>query len=572
MTAIVSRLGSVVDAVDMFCGFGGTSQGIVDAGAELRLGVNHNALAIEVHAANFPDADHVRADLLDETASRYADPERLPPARLLVASPSCRHHSPANAKKVYAKGPGQLQLGDDGNDDRHLLSERSRVTAMCPLRYAAKHRPEAVIVENVVEFAHWGANRDGSTFRWWLNEWDLLGYETECVFLNSGFFPPCPQSRDRMYVVIWRRGNPRPDLDHRPDAYCTSDRCNGELVTAMQAWKPTKPTWPLARWGKHGPQYNYRCTDCNQVVTPISYSAATAIDWSDLGPTLGDRDRPLAPRTIDRIKRGLRKFRHYPLVVLADGQLVSMVIPNRINGRPYNPTGEAPPTVVAGANHLNLASVVLPAAGNTYERPGQTRARHTAQQLFSQTGTLEHGIASMPFFVEMRGGGSITAGQHPVTGPMHTVTAGGMHHGLAIAGFTKVNGGPNDTAWHPPIDQLGAVTARDTTGLLSATLPLTHANSSDRARHAIEPFATLTTARERYLINAPGDVDLDDVHFRMLRPDPELRRAMAFDDDYILLGNKTQMTAGLGNAVTPPVATWLTGRVLATLDTQAVAA
>jgi site-specific DNA-cytosine methylase len=53
--------------------------------------------------------------------------------------------------------------------------------------------------------------------------------------------------------------------------------------------------------------------------------------------------------------------------------------------------------------------------------------------------------------------------------------------------------------------------------------------------------------------------------FRMLEPHPELRRAMAFDDDYILLGNKTEMTAGLGNAVTPPVATWITGRCLDTL-------
>jgi len=42
----------------------------------------------------------------------------------------------------------------------------------------------------------------------------------------------------------------------------------------------------------------------------------------------------------------------------------------------------------------------------------------------------------------------------------------------------------------------------------------------------------------------------------MLEPDPEFRRAMAFEDDYILLGNKMQVVSGLGNAVTPPTATW----------------
>jgi DNA (cytosine-5)-methyltransferase 1 len=60
--------------------------------------------------------------------------------------------------------------------------------------------------------------------------------------------------------------------------------------------------------------------------------------------------------------------------------------------------------------------------------------------------------------------------------------------------------------------------------------------------------------------------DLMATRFRMLEPHPELRRAMAFADDYILLGNKTQMTAGLGNAVTPPAASWITARCLATLS------
>jgi len=61
------------------------------------------------------------------------------------------------------------------------------------------------------------------------------------------------------------------------------------------------------------------------------------------------------------------------------------------------------------------------------------------------------------------------------------------------------------------------------------------------------------------------DEELGAIRFRMLSPDPELRRAMAFADDYILLGNKTQVTSGLGNAVTPPVATWITRQCLATL-------
>jgi DNA (cytosine-5)-methyltransferase 1 len=44
---------------------------------------------------------------------------------------------------------------------------------------------------------------------------------------------------------------------------------------------------------------------------------------------------------------------------------------------------------------------------------------------------------------------------------------------------------------------------------------------------------------------------------------------MAFADDYELVGNKRQMAAGLGNAVTPPVAEWVVGRLLDTLSGRA---
>ena len=555
MTALVRRIGSVVDAVDMFSGFGGTSGGIQAAGADVRVAANHNAHAIDVHAANFPDTEHHVADLVDVEAPTYIDPEDLPAARLLVASPSCRHHSPANSKKLYRskRNPTLLDLlAEDEGDDLYAASERSRVTMVCPLRYAAKHLPELVIIENVVEACKWGPDRDGSTFRWWLGEWDKLGYDHENLFLNS-MAMGVPQSRDRYYGVFWRKGNPAPDLEHRLPVDC--DRC-GESEAA-QKWKPTKKTWPLPRWGKLGPQYTYACVRCGADVDPIVPGAWTAIDWSDLGPTIGERVRPLAPKTLDRIRRGLEKFADAP-------------------------------------------AIIIPAAGNTYERAGQTRARAITEPLFAQTGTLQHGIATRPFLVEMRGGGSVAAGQHSVLDPMHTVTAGGLHHGfvstmvgthehalnqnrrlhepltalttrghhgLVTSMYTKVNGGPTDTAWHPVTEQLGTITGRDTTALLSAlTLPLTH-HHGDRARHVGDPLATLTASRERYLAAAPApEIDLDAVHFRMLKPDPELRRAMAFPDDYELFGTQTQITAGLGNAVTPPVAAWIAQRALATLD------
>jgi site-specific DNA-cytosine methylase len=67
--------------------------------------------------------------------------------------------------------------------------------------FAEVHRYNAIIVENVVDARDW--------VMWpaWLHAMELLGYNHKCVYLNSMFAHPTPQSRDRMYVVFWRKGN-----------------------------------------------------------------------------------------------------------------------------------------------------------------------------------------------------------------------------------------------------------------------------------------------------------------------------------------------------------------------------
>ena len=668
MTAILKRSrGATVDAIDFYCGFGGSAQGIRAAGADLKAAANHSSLAIACHQKNFPDVTHYRADLVDPDSADYMDPADLPAARYAWFSPGCQHHSPANAKKIYQRGRQSTLFEQDEFDEAaYANSERSRVTMSCVLRYADRHKPEILVVENVVEVTHWGPGRDGSTFAWWKRTLANIGYEIECVFLNSQFFPPCPQSRDRVYIVAWKRGNARPNLDYRPLAYCTSHRCNGRHVYAVQTWKKPTKAWPLPKWGKYKRQYVYCCPDCHSQVEPAAFPAYTAINWSNLGPTLGERAElgmpQLATATVDRIRRAFAKFGRTPPFIIPtksvwgtdrsvaqpftaqttqqDKALVSAIIKNNgapneakyralspatplgaLTARPTqalataaivpqrfnsNPTGghENLPTVTTKQSDLNLVSVVLPAAGNTYEASGYTRARHVTEQLYTQHTTQAFGFASVPSVVEMRGGGSIQAGQHPVTESTHTVTAGGSHHGLVStplllngqdnesvhtvtepaytvranggagrlispAFFAKLNGGPSDTAWHATTDPFNTITSRDTHGLL--TLPWIEEFRADPVA-VTKKLATLMSQLRHDIESSPQipldqitDDDLMKSHFRMLEPDPELRWAMAFEDDYILLGNKTQMTAGLGNAVTPPVATWITARCLETL-------
>jgi DNA (cytosine-5)-methyltransferase 1 len=614
VTALIDRVGFDVDAIDVFCGYGGSSQGIHAAGATVKAAANHSALAIECHAANFPNVEHWQCDMVDandphvidrrgkKVRGKYLDPCDLPRARFAWFSPGCTHHSQANATKQYQHGrqhalPG---FGDEFDGVAYAKSERSRVTMSCVLRYAAQHRPEIVVVENVVEVCHWGPGRDGSTFAWWMRELVNLGYDVEPLFLNSQFFPPCPQSRDRIYIVAWRKGNTRPDLDYRPRAYCTSDTCGGALVDAVQSWKPRTSAWPLDRWGKHGQQYDYRCPDCSMRLDPAAWPAYTAIDWSNLGATIGERSRPLAPATRERARRAVTKFRGSPPVIIPakstwgvdrpvfapfttqtsqqDKALVSMIVKHNGSieeakyrgqhiGLPFGAITMHP------AQSLLSDGAVLPAAGNVHERAGQTRARAVTQPVFTQHATQAFALAHLPTMVTMRGGGSRTSAEF-VTDPFGTVSAGGgrggNHCGLVSpALFAKFNGGPGDTAWHHVHDPLNTITGRDSTGLLVLPWVDEWRHDPDRvtaelAQVMAELRGALASIDTDHLVEISDD-ELDAVRFRMLDPDPELRRAMAFGDDYVLLGNKGQMTSGLGNAVTPPVASWITERCLATL-------
>lgn len=609
MVAVVSQLGTADDWLDMFSGIGGSSLGLHAAGANVFAAANHSRWALDQHEQNFPDTEHFRADLVDPDAGSYVHPHDLPRVRRLWASPACTHHSTANATKRYESQPSLFDPVDAHDpDDRYAGSERSRVTMICPLLYAQKHRPDHVVIENVVEAAKWGPGRDGTQFRDWLNRWEIAGYEHEVLFLNSGFFPPVPQSRDRMYVVFWRRGLRRPDLRHRPDAWCA--RCD-EVVTAGQAWKPTKPSWPLPRWGKYGAQYTYACTGCGSEVVPLRLPAASVIDWSDLGGRIGDRERPLAPRTVRRVRRCVTKFAGFPPVLVdPEGQahlLQGHVYPNRIEARGRHHT-EPLPTTVAGTNNTYLATLVKH-AGNTFERPGQVRGHSTADQTLAFTGTNEwalatsaaiptfrgsrpdqpgisavdplgtiathahHGLVSLPGLTTLRGGDDNMAMARSAVDQVGTISAGGGHHALVFPCHVKANGHAADTNPHGVDDQLGTLTVRDTTTLVAATIPLTHGGDADRARSVMAQLATLTSARERYLAAAehldPEDVDIDNVRFRMLKVDTEIRAGMGFPREYLIEGTQSDMMAGLGNAVTPPVARWIHERIQESMDDPA---
>ncbi|KEP72637.1 DNA methyltransferase, partial [Microbacterium sp. SUBG005] len=78
---------------DLFCGAGGSSSGLVEAGYRVVIAANHWALAIESHQINHPDTDHSQADI------SQVNPAYFPKTHVLWGSPECTNHSIAKGVK-----------------------------------------------------------------------------------------------------------------------------------------------------------------------------------------------------------------------------------------------------------------------------------------------------------------------------------------------------------------------------------------------------------------------------------------------------------------------------------------
>lgn len=511
---------------DIFCGAGGSSIGLTAAGFELKLAANHWARAIETHAANFANAEHLCADV-----SNY-DMRRLPRTDVLWASPICTEISPAGGRRRRRNAAGQIDLLEDYGYVSSAAFDRTRATAFDVIRATEVHRYDAVLIENVVEFA-----TDWELFDWWLDGMVRLGYNHQIVCVSSAHVggadnAHAPQWRDRLYIVFTRKGAPLPDVQPRPLAWCPS--C-GEDVSAMQSWK----TSGRRRLGKYRSQYLYRCPNrvCRHaVVEPYVAPAASAIDWSDLGVRIGDRGKPLAAKTVARIRAGLEMFAQ-----------PTMVNANHDDDRIYPASGSALPSRTTRiGDGLACPPMLVPAGGtwndtaSSTEAPFRTRTVRDAEALCvppwitmlrgnaNSRGVDEplnavmtgrnHGLTTPPFIAMLRNNGTAT----PIDGPLATLAASGNHHSLVIP------------------YRRGA-----------------------KATTTAEPLHTLSTRESAGLLGVA--VDVEDCRFRMLQPREHLR-AQRFPDSYVVVGNKGEQTMQAGNAVSANVAQWLGGQVAKALD------
>jgi DNA (cytosine-5)-methyltransferase 1 len=492
----------MITMTDLFCGAGGSSTGAIQVpGVTVAMAANHWDKAIATHNTNHPDTRHDCADI------SQVDPRRYPRTDILWASPECTNHSVAKGKK---RVDAQPDMFDDTLPDE--AAERSRATMWDVPRFAEHHRYRAIIVENVVDAAKW--------VLWdsWRHAMTALGYSMQVVYLNSmhaqGHGLPAPQSRDRMYVVATRKGERTPNLSPlRPRALCTQ---HGP-IRAIQSWKTEKA------WGRYRAQYVYRCPsmECrNQIVEPAWLPASSAIDWSVRGTRIGDREKPLAPRTMGRIEAGIKRYAAEPFMTVHRGDRAG---DNNRTSSLNHPT----PALTASGNHFGL---LIPVEG----RDGKT-AQPASDPMRTMTTRNETGVVVM-----LRGHNTAKHTQEP----FDTFAAAGFHHALVMR---NNNGGAEMST--PVTEPLRTLTTAGHQSLIQWGDLLVDYNGP--ARHVTDVLPTQTTVEGDAVASVA--VDPMDCLFRMLEPS-EIARGMAFPTDYIITGNRREQVRQAGNAVTPPAA------------------
>lgn len=179
-----------MEAIDLFAGAGGFSEGARLAGVRVTWAANHWRQAVKYHGQNHPETAHSCQDL------QQADWRDVPGHDVMLASPACQGHSPAR-----------------GKEKPHHDALRS--TAWAVVSCAECHRAPVVLVENVRDFVRW------TLYPAWCDAMQRLGYAIAPHLIDAADHG-VPQHRERLFLVCTQSKHPLhldlPKRPHRPIA------------------------------------------------------------------------------------------------------------------------------------------------------------------------------------------------------------------------------------------------------------------------------------------------------------------------------------------------------------------
>ncbi|MDP1866973.1 MAG: DNA cytosine methyltransferase [Bradyrhizobium sp.] len=248
----------VKKVADLLCGAGGSSTGAAQAlerrGYEMDLVcLNHWPIALDTHARHHPRARHYLQNIAAARPGLLVTEGYLD---LLMASPTCTHHS-------VARG-GKPTSDQQRSDPWHILTWLSELDIF------------NLMIENVWEYTKWGPvdfvtrrpikESEGQYFEMWIDNIRRFDFDPEWRQLNAANYGSAT-TRKRFILLAKKRRR--------------------------------AITWPIISHGK-GAAKPWR-------------PARDIIDWNKRGRSIFGRPVPLAPKTLARVLAGVIKFGWPPI-------------------------------------------------------------------------------------------------------------------------------------------------------------------------------------------------------------------------------------------------------------------
>ena len=498
--------------IDNFAGGGGASTGIeLATGYSVDIAINHDPEAIKMHRANHPNTEHYCENVW------AVDPVKAckgHPVGLAWFSPDCKHFSKAKGGKPK---------------DKNI-----RGLAWVALRWAGLVRPRVIMLENVEEFQQWGPlnrrhhpikEKKGQTYRKFIKQLWELGYTVQTKELIAADYG-APTMRKRFFLIA---------------------RCDGGPII-----------WPEPT---HAP------ADSEEVKKGLLkpyVGAYTQLDFSLPCPSIFDTSeeikekygiravRPLAPKTMERIARGLKKF------VLENPKpfIVPIGYGEREGQAPRVHDVEKPlPTIVGSGKHYLCEAYLSPTLIQYHSETSKdgVRGQTIEDPIMTVDSSNRYGLVTS-FLHKYYDGGYKGAGE-TVENPLPTITAWD-HNSVVTANLIQMNNHCDGKDIRQP---LPTITAGDGHfGEVRAFLIKYYGQGTGQD---IEKPLDTVTAQDRFgLVTINGtDYQIVDIGLRMLEP-KELYGCQGFPDDYIIDHDYTGKTyprseqvRRCGNAVCPPI-------------------
>lgn len=368
-------------SIDGFAGGGGASCGLKMAGIDVTIAINHDPAAIRMHTVNHPKTLHLTEDIFKVDLAKYLDPDDV--VDVMWASPDCTSHS-------KAKGGQPRELG--------LRILPWAVFRLCrQILEVTGHLPYMLFMENVEEIMEWGPldkqgrpieRKKGTEYRRFIRSMKKLGFTFDCRTLIAADFG-APTTRKRWYAVFRSDGKPIrwPEPTHAKDP--------GGM-------------FPLKPW------------------VPVS----EVLDFTDLGKSIFEREKPLAEATMARIAKGIEKF------ILK-------------NPDPYFlPDQLALPFLIQYHSETSGSDV---------------RGQTVGEPLKTIDTSNRYGLVSVFITKYYKTG----IGQE-LTEPLHTITTSPAHFGLVSIFLIKYYG--TEQSGHSVREPLATITTKDRFGMVSTIL------------------------------------------------------------------------------------------------------